>query len=42
MTPPSPPPEWLKEWATVAAKLAALGAFLLAVFRYVTGCLVRA
>lgn len=37
MTPPEPPPEWVKEWATVAAKLSAVGVFLLALFRALTG-----
>lgn len=29
MTQPNPPPDWLQEWATVAAKIAAALGFIL-------------
>ena len=36
MSSPNPPPEWLKQWATVVAKLAALGVLLIQLFRVLT------
>jgi len=35
MASPNPPPEWLKEWATVAAKLAAVAYALFRIVRAV-------